>query len=134
MHFVYCEQFFRFFRHPIPPSPSHFSPFSPPLLYPFSDGICIALVLTSRQNLDFLAAISIAAMLTQLHLKNAPKFVSLFASNAAMLRCCQRKYVKNQEGKNGKDKDLPSIACSLHKKRDGRGKIATHMHFVVYCI
>jgi len=103
-------------------------------LYPFSDGICIALVLTSRQNLDFLAAISIAAMLTQLHLKNAPKFVSLFAGNAAMLRCCQRKYVKNQQGKNGKDKDLPSIACSLHKKRDGRGKIATHMHFVVYCI
>lgn len=34
----------------------------------------------------FFAAISIAAMLTQLHLKNAPKFVSLFAGDAAAAR------------------------------------------------
>lgn len=50
------------------------------LLYPFSDSICIALARTSRPYRPCTVAISIAAMLTQLHLKNAPKFVSLFAA------------------------------------------------------
>lgn len=78
MHFVYCEQFFRFFfRHPSP--------------LPFVVSIFRRHLHSTRpyyalQRSHFFAAISIAAMLTQLHLKNAPKFVSLFAGDAAAAR------------------------------------------------
>lgn len=97
------------------------------LLYPFSDSICIPATLV------FLAAISIVAMLTQLHLKNAPKFVSLFAGVAAALAVMPEKICQKSAGKKWKRQESAFDCLKLLRRVKLRERIYTHSHAYALC-